>query len=66
MVELDTKMNRQLFRFSSIKDDDVKVAFYTGFPTSSCLKAFFEPAASDLRNKKEIMFEQEKKLSAIV
>ncbi len=30
--ELDTKMNRQLFRFSSIKDDDVKVAFYTGFP----------------------------------
>ena len=49
--ELDTKMNRQLFRFSLIKDDDVKVAFYTGFPTSLCLKAFFqflEPAASDL------------------
>ena len=45
------KLNQQLFRLSSIKDDDAKIAFYTGFSTFSCLKGFFkflEPAASCL------------------
>ncbi len=63
-------MNQQLFRFSSIKNDDVKIAFYTGFPTYSCIKAFFqflEPAASELiySKKQEVVLEQEKQ-SAVV
>ena len=49
--DLDIRLNQQLFRLSSIKDKDAKVAFYTGFPSFSCLEAFFEflePAASCL------------------
>ena len=49
--DLDIRLNQQLFRLSSIKDEDAKVAFYTGFPSFSCLEAFFEflePAASCL------------------
>ena len=49
--DLDVKYNQQLFRLSSIKDDDTKIAFYTGFSSYSYFKAFFdflEPAASNL------------------
>ena len=40
-----------MFRLSSIKDDDAKIAFYTGFSSYSYFKPFFvflEPAASNL------------------
>ena len=49
--DLDVKYNQQLFRLSSIKDDDAKIAFYTGFSSYSYFKAFFdflEPADSNL------------------
>ena len=49
IVELEKKVNdhstrlsQQLFRLSSIKDDDAKVAFYTGFSSYPCLTAFFD------------------------
>ena len=42
------------FRLESLKSDDSKVAFYTGFPSYAHLKAcfdFFGPAAMNLRTR---------------
>ena len=55
LEEAENKLEEAKFTLSNIKDDDSKVAFYTGFPSFSTLKAFFNflgPAVDSLKYSK--------------
>ena len=54
--EAENKLEEAKFTLSNIKGDDSKLAFYTGFPAFSTLKAFFNflgPAVDNLKYSKK-------------
>ena len=53
--EAENKLEEANYTLSDIKGDDSEVAFYTGFPSFSTLKAFFNflgPAVDSLKYSK--------------
>ena len=67
-----TRLSQQLFRLSLIKDDDAKVAFYTGFSSYPCHKTFFDflgQAANSLiysKKQKEITCKEGQRVNIAV
>ena len=47
LAELRRELQRSLFRFENIKDDDEMVKFYTGIPDQVTLMAFYEEILED-------------------
>ncbi|XP_065888295.1 uncharacterized protein [Dysidea avara] len=47
LAELKSELQRSLFRFENIKDDDEMVKFYTGIPDQATLMAFYEEILED-------------------
>ncbi len=51
LQEARSELKKQKFRLTSIADSDIKVCFYTGFPSYSALKVCFDflgPSANHL------------------
>ena len=56
VISLEKKLEKAKFRLDSIKDDDGKISFYTGFPLFLTLKAFYTflgPSVENLKYSKK-------------
>jgi len=47
LAESRSELQRSLFHFENIKDDDKMVKFYTGIPDQATLMAFYEEILED-------------------
>ena len=56
MVDIERKLEQAKFRLSNIKSDENMVTFYTGFPSFSTLKGFYDflgPSVDNLKYSKK-------------